>query len=333
MKLWNNPEIKHFLLLYGAFSCLFLTAGFLIHPYAGGLLGIACIFFLMLFLLYTGKRYRVLSEMSLSIDKLLHGEPIRISACREGELSILEAELQKMTTRLQEQADALQQDKLCLSSAMADISHQLRTPLTSINLTLSMLRSSDLPAGRRQELLRDLSKSLQKIDWLIEALLKLSKLDAGTVQFAQVPVSVAALIDKACENLLVPMELRGQELTVLVQKEAFVGDLSWTGEALTNLVKNCHEHTPEGGCIRIEALETPLFTQITVRDNGPGFVPEEIPRLFERFYKGSGSSPESVGIGLALARQIITSQNGTLTAANAPEGGALFTIRFYKSVV
>ena len=115
MKLWNNPEIKHFLLLYGAFSCLFLTAGFLIHPYAGGLLGIACIFFLMLFLLYTGKRYRALSEMSLSIDKLLHGEPIRISACREGELSILEAELQKMTTRLQEQADALQQDKLCLS--------------------------------------------------------------------------------------------------------------------------------------------------------------------------------------------------------------------------
>lgn len=333
MKLWNNPEIKHFLILYGTFAFLFTLAGFLIHPYAGGLLGIACIFFLVLFLLYTGKRYHALSEISLSIDKLLHEDSIQISACREGELSILEAELQKMTIRLQEQADALRQDKLQLSSSMADISHQLRTPLTSMNLTLSLLRSSDLSVGRRLELLRDLSKSLQKIDWLIEALLKLSKLDAGTVQFARSPVAVATLIDKACEDLLIPIELRGQELTVCVQEESFIGDLSWTGEALANLVKNCHEHTPKGGCIRIEALETPLFTQITVRDNGPGFVPEEIPHLFERFYKGSGSSPESVGIGLALARQIVTSQNGTLTAANAPQGGALFTIRFYKSVV
>lgn len=333
MKLWNNPEIKHFLILYGTIACLFTLAGFLIHPYAGGLLGIACIIFLGIFLLFTGRRYRALSRMSLSIDRLLHGEILQISDCREGELSVLGAELQKMTARLQEQADALQRDKLQLSVAMADISHQLRTPLTSMNLTLSMLRGSDLTAHRRLELMWELSKSLQKIDWLVEALLKLSKLDAGTVQFARSPVAVSALIEKASETLLVPIELREQELTVRVGEESFLGDLSWTSEALANLIKNCHEHTPEGGKLTIEALETPLFTQITVRDNGPGFVPEEIPHLFERFYKGSGSSPESVGIGLALSRMIITAQNGTLTAANAPEGGALFTIRFYKSVL
>lgn len=333
MKLWNNPEIKHFLILYGIGACLLLSAGFLIHPLAGVLLIIACLFFLGLFLHFTRKRYRALARMSCSIDRLLHGESMQIADYKEGELSILSAELQKMTVRLQEQAETLRQDKLQLATAMADISHQLRTPLTSLTLILSLLRNNDLPISRRQELVQELSKRVQKINWLAEALLKLSELDAGTVQFASSQVSVAQLIDKAAEHLIIPIELKEQQLTICVQEETFLGDLLWTSEALANLIKNCHEHTPVGGEIQVKALETPLFTQITVRDNGSGFDPAEIPHLFERFFKGKDSSPESVGIGLALSRTIVTAQNGTLTASNDPKGGALFTLRFYKNVI
>ena len=232
-----------------------------------------------------------------------------------------------------EQADLLQKDKVRMSDAIVDISHQLRTPLTSMNLTVSMLSCEEVAKEKRLQLTHDLKKSLARIDWLIEALLKISKIDAGTAQFVSEPVLVKELIRKAAEPILVPMELKGQTMHVSAEGERYTGDIYWSVEALGNILKNCMEHTPVGGNIYIEARETAIFTEIAVRDDGEGFSEGDIPHLFERFYKGKNASADSVGIGLALARMIVVMQNGTVTAGNSRDGGAEFIIRFYKGVV
>ena len=154
----------------------------------------------------------------------------------------------------------------------------------------------------------------------------------GTVQFKKENVSMATLINKSCAPLLVPIELRGQELAIKAEGD-FIGDLSWTCEAIGNIVKNCMEHTPEGGKIEIEASENALYTEIVIKDNGTGIAKEDMPHIFERFYKGKDSDDKSFGVGLALARMIIASQKGTVKAENRKPTGAMFSIRFYKGTV
>ena len=263
---------------------------------------------------------------------MLHSQiPVQFEKYREGELSILENELSKMTLKLSEQAAALADDKKFLADSMADISHQIRSPLTSSNLILSLLMEPDLPSVKRKKLLQELAQLLSRIDWLVESLLKMSKMDAGTVCFQQAPVNVRALIRQAAEPLMIPMELREQ--TFSIQEESgveFTGDQAWSQEAILNILKNCMEHTPPGGCIQVFFSQNAIYTEIVIEDNGPGFDREDLPHLFERFYKGKNASSQSVGIGLALARMVVSRQNGTLKAENRPEGGARFTIKFYS---
>ncbi|MBR0085361.1 MAG: HAMP domain-containing histidine kinase, partial [Lachnospiraceae bacterium] len=301
---------------------------------AGIIMAAAGVWFIIMFLMHTKKRYASINELTTLIDRVLHGNAhLDIGGSKEGELAVLESEVQKMTLRLREQADRLSAEKVKMSNALADIAHQIRTPLTSMNLTVSMLSDEDLSYESRVNCTRSLKRSLAKTDWLIEALLKMSKIDAGTAVFKKERVSVKELIRKAAEPLLIAMELKGQEFIVNAADETFEGDESWSIEAVGNLIKNASEHTPAGGRIEVTAGENNLSTDITVKDNGEGFAEKDIPRLFERFYKGKNASPESIGIGLALARSIVMEQNGTITAKNAPEGGAMFVIKFYKSVL
>ena len=277
------------------------------------------------------RRNRRLRRLSEDLDRLLHdGTPLPISQYREGELSILATQLQKVTLRLLESAERSHSDKKELSDALANISHQLRTPLTAMNLTATMLSAEELSRSRRQELTAELRNLLHQTHWLVETLLKLSRLDAGTVTMAQEEISVQQLLRHALAPLAVPMDLRDQRTELRCAEQRFVGDLRWTAEALGNVLKNCMEHSPTGGTITVSAAETALYTAITVEDEGQGFAPEELPHLFERFYKGAHST--GYGIGLALARTIITAQNGTICAMNTAKG-AKFEIRFYKTVV
>ncbi len=279
------------------------------------------------------QRNRKLRKLSEDLDRLLHdGTPLPISEYREGELSILANQLQKVALRLLESAEQSQKDKAQLADSLANISHQLRTPLTAMNLTAVMLSAPDLPEARRRELTSELKALLTRTDDLVEALLKLSKLDAGTVTMARDVVSVRDVIARAAQPLAVPMDLRDQRLVISCDQEAFTGDAVWTAEALGNLLKNCMEHTPDRGRIFVTAEETALYTAITVEDTGPGFRAEDLPHLFERFYKGADASEASCGIGLALARTIVTAQNGTIQASNG-EHGAKFQVRFYKTVI
>lgn len=319
MKLMRNREVQRLLLLCLLGTALIAAAGFCagivpgVLALAGGLVlsgGVMGV---------TLRRYRAIAQLNQDIDRVLHGEEsLPIVSNDEGELAILRSEVGKMTIRLREAADSQRRERLHLADAMADISHQLRTPLTALNLTVTLLAAEDITPERRRELMRELRRLLSRMDWLVESLLKMSKLDAGTIPFQRMPLAV-------------PMEVRGEHLETDVGGEMLLCDPGWTVEPLGNVLKNCMEHAQS--VVRVGARETALYTEITVRDDGPGMDPDDIPHLFERFYRGKNANQESFGIGLALSRAILAAQNGTIRAENAREGGALFTLRVYKGVV
>ena len=358
MDFFRNPEVRRSLVLhlivtvcatggaalFGYLFCSFpesLSSSALYDHISGmspalvcALLVLAvCLVFTCIHLCFTWLRYRKLRALSQEMDQILHGSDVlRFSDYQEGELSILKIEIDKMLLRMREQSDALKEDKSYLAASMADISHQIRTPLTSIRLVLSLLSEPELTQARRLELVQQLGMLISRIDWLIEALLKVSRLDAGTVVFKTQHVPVAQVIRAALEPLEIPMELRGQTFafTAETKRESILADLSWTVEAVSNILKNCMEHTPSGGTIRVAAAQNAIFTELIIEDDGPGFDKADLPHLFERFYKGKGSGEQSVGIGLALARMILTRQNATIKAENRTDGGARFVIHFYQ---
>lgn len=333
IKLLKNKEVRKTLILQIIVALASVIISNFIDERAGVVALIFSTLFISIYYISTYKRYKRIASLASDINKVLHGDnSISLENYSEGELAILHSEIYKMTVRLREQQNNLINDKKYLADSIADISHQIRTPLTSINLLVQLLSAPNLTDERRQELTHELYGMLSRIDWLITTLLKISKLDAGTVTFKKEKVSLQTLINKSCSTLLVPIELRGQELVINTNGD-FVGDLSWTCEAIGNIVKNCMEHTHEGGRIEIEACENALYTEIIIKDNGTGIAKEDMPHIFERFYKGKDSDDKSFGVGLALSRMIITSQKGTVKAENRNPHGAKFTIRFYKGIV
>lgn len=333
-KLLRNPEVRKTLLTQILISCMGILLSFILDIGAGVISIFLCVGFILIHLHSTYKRYDRIKLLASEIDEILHGDGLSISfdEYEEGELGILQSEIHKMTTRLQEQKLRLQQDKIYLADSLADISHQIRTPLTSINLLVSMLAEPDISEERRMKLNHELLGMLSRIDWLITTLLKISKLDAGTVQMKKEEISLSELLRKSTMPLLVPIELKNQILKIEAEGQ-FIGDIAWTSEAIGNVVKNCMEHTMENGMIQITASENALYAEIIVEDNGPGIAKEDLGHIFERFYKGKHNDKQSFGIGLAFARMVVSKQNGVIKAENRAEGGARFIIRFYKGTV
>lgn len=333
MNFLRNPEIKRGIITYLSVSLLLCVCGLFI--------GKSCFLFALcccgvLFAVYfisTKKRYSQISSLTDEIAKVLHGENvISIEEFDEGELSILANEVKKMFTKLREQNEILKKEKIVLSDSLADISHQLRTPLTSINIILSLLSELEISDERRLALVSELMSLISTTDKLVTMLLKIAKIDASAINFQKSKVSVSKCVRNAASVLEIAFELKNQNLILDINDEAFIGDFDWVSEAISNILKNCMEHTPENGTISVIAEETPIFTSITISDNGGGIDESDLPHLFERFYKGSKSSTNNFGIGLNLAYLIVNGQNGTLRAYNK-NGGANFEIKFYKTVV
>lgn len=294
-----------------------------------------CLCFGVYFLCISRKRYQEIRRLSGEIDRVLHGEEqLELRHFREGDLEILRDEVYKMMIRLREQTEILSRDKTELSNALADISHQIRTPLTSLHLMIERLRGLPEQPLEGKKLLRDMEKMLERVEWLMNSLLKMSKLEAGSIHLEEKEVELYALVKKALEPLEIPMELREQKVILTGEQRAkFQGDASWTMEAVQNVLKNCMEHTPVGGEIQIHIQETPLFLELSVTDSGNGIAEEDLPHLFERFYRGKNSDKESFGIGLALSRAILSKEGGVIQVKNAPPLGACFLIRFYKGTI
>lgn len=334
MKFFRNKEAVRTLLLLIIISAAATAVAFVWDDRFGFFTAAFAALLLLIHAVSTYGRYKRLYDLAADIDSILHGDDVKLSlnGYYEGELGVLQSEIYKMTVRLREQKQRLLDDKVYLADSIADISHQIRTPLTSISLLVQFLSEPNISEERRMKLTQELLGLLSRIDRLITALLKISKLDAGTVTFNYETIALDELVKKSVSTLLVPIELREQTLAVDAQGN-FNGDVSWTCEAIGNIVKNCMEHTPDGGEIKIKARENVLYTEIMISDNGCGIAKEDLPHIFERFYKGKNSDDKSFGIGLALARTIIINENGTIKAENNASKGALFTIRFYKGTV
>ena len=283
-------------------------------------------------------RYREIARLSASLDEVLHGKRIiTFDACREGDVAVLSNEIQKLTARLVRTSELLAQEKTTLAAALEDISHQIRTPLTSISLMVPLMAHAE-NALERKRLLRDLEQLVDRTSWLVTALLQLAKLDAGALELERKEVQAGSLFHRAAEPLLLSYDLKDVSLVFETRGPAtYIGDERWGAEALSNVLKNCLEHTPRGGCVKVVAHQTTLSTSIIVSDTGNGFAEEDLPHVFERFYRGASSSnepkPEGFGIGLAFARALTEAQGGSLTASNGESGGAHFVFTFPKFVV
>ncbi len=282
---------------------------------------------------YKMRKYkRSLKQLSSEIDRILHGEEeLSLGSYEEGEIAILRDEIYKMTVRLREQSEKLTKDKGILADSLADISHQIRTPLTTLNLmTARMMQEGENPQ-QRKKILREMNRMQERIDWLITALLKLSKLDAGAVQMERRMIDLSDFLRRALEPFEIQMELRGQTCSIEGAKGLTIyADETWTLEAVQNILKNSLEYTPPEGTLLITCCTNPLYTEIAIYDEGPGISTEDLPHLFERFYRGKNASAASFGIGLSLAQMIMNRQNGIICAENRKEGGSCFRVRFYN---
>ena len=335
MQFFRNQEVRQFCVLLTLATLILSALGCLYALAAGLLILLACLLLSAVSLLFTAWRYRQIQKLAGYLKRITDGEyTLDIRDNEEGELSILKSELYKVTARLSEYNERLRQEKIRLSDSLADISHQLKTPLTSMMVMADLLQDSGLPEKKRKEFTGRIHTQLERIQWLVSSLLKLSKLDAGVAEMRPETISVSALLERASSPLLIPIELKELALKMEGPKEAFlIADARWTEEALVNILKNCVEHTPAGGLLHIKWTDNPLYTEIRIADNGEGIAPEDVPHIFTRFYKGKNAAPESVGIGLAMAKSILLRQNGDITVESRPGKGTVFQLRFYKTVI
>ncbi len=298
---------------------------------AGLLLAVCSLSLMLVSVLFTRWRYRQMNTLSDYLGRISNGEyTLDVRDNAEGELSILKNEIYKVTVMLKRQNDLLKRDKEMMQNALSDISHQLKTPLTSMFVMTDLLLSAELPEDKRFEFTDRIRVQLERLQWLVTSLLKLSRLDAKTVAFKPERLEAKQLFQMAFEPLLIPLELKNQTLNVEGTETLLRCDANWTAEALLNILKNCVEHTPAFGTIAIACTQNPLFVQIMIRDNGPGIDKTDLPHIFERFYRGKNAAFDSIGIGLAMASSIVQEQGGSIEAGNAPEGGSCFVMRFPK---
>lgn len=286
-------------------------------------------------IVFAEKRYKEIRLLSQQLDEILHeGGSMELRHFREGDVEILRDELQKMLLRLEEQTELLEKEKMSLADSLADISHQIRTPLTTLNLLVERLKKNTGDISSRQSLLREAEQMLDRIQWLVTSLLRLSKLDAGAIVLKPQTILLSSFFREVMKPFDVAMDVRGQSLEIRGDGSTEVqGDYNWTMEAIGNVIKNSLEYTPEGGLLLIEWTENPLFTEIKITDSGKGIPKEDIPHLFERFYRGKNAGNHSFGIGLSLSRAILSQENAVIYGQNVSPLGAQFVIRFYKTVV
>lgn len=328
----RNREILILLFIMGTISLTALIAAAYISPVAAALVFVLSVLLMGSSLLFTRWRYRELDKLSVYLQEISNGnDSLDVRDNQEGELSILKNNIYKVTLMLSEHRSLLQRDKTQLTDAISDISHQLKTPLTSMTVMADLLSDPNLPPAKRTEFTRNIRIQLERIDWLVSSLLKLSKIDAKTIQFKSDRISVKSLIHKALEPVMIPMDIKGQTVSIAGDDNvSFVGDFNWTAEAVINILKNGVEHTPEGGAIVITFSENVLFTEIMIANNGSGIPREDLPYIFKRFYKGKNAAEGSIGIGLAMAYSIVASQNGVIDVTSDSERGTQFRIKFYK---
>lgn len=287
----------------------------------------------IIFTTVTKKRIEKIEMLNDYLSLVCSGKyDLDISDNTEGELSILKNNIYKVISLIKTQNEMLKKDKVSLADSLADISHQLKTPLTSMMVMTDLLKTEQ-DSSKRGEFVDVMETQLDKMKWLISTLLKLSKLDAGTADFKKEDFSLSSAFDEVLNPFLITLELKEISLFKDIPDIFVRGDKSWSVQAIQNIVKNCIEHTDKNGSLSISAQDTNIYTQVIIKDNGCGIAKEDLPHIFERFYHGKNSSKDSVGIGLAFAKAVLEKENATVTVKSEEGIGSVFEIRFYKSIV
>lgn len=267
-------------------------------------------------------RIRALAEY---LEQVNTGKAVILSTAGEDDFSKLEDEIYKTVTFLYQTKDSAVQAKNDFAENLSNIAHQIKTPITAISLSVQMMKQD---SGSKH--LGQVEKQLSRLTHLEEALLVLSRIDAGTLHLQKEEVDVFTLLELAADNLQELFVSSDTSIDIPELGEMpVIADLDWTMEAIMNLMKNCMEHSP-GGTIHCSYAQNPLYTEILIWDDGDGFAKEDIPHLFERFYRGQNAGEGGIGIGLSLTKEIVERQNGTIRAQNKSGGGAFFEIRFYS---
>ena len=296
-------------------------------------IGVSVILLLIIVNIYYHSRNKKIQEIIKYIEAINNKNyDLKIAENAEDDLSNFRNELYKIAIMLKEQASQSINDKKALQTSLEDISHQLKTPLTSISIMLDNIRENpNMDEHTRQEFIYEISRQINWINWLVISLLKLSKLDSNTAVFVQKEIKVEDLINNVVKNLAIPIDIKQQNVIVNGSSDVmFVGDYNWQLQALTNIVKNCIEHTVENKNIYINWEENNFYTKIAIKDEGVGIDKKDVKHIFERFYKGKNSSENSVGIGLALAKSIIEKDNGYIICASELGRGTTFEIKYMK---
>lgn len=295
-------------------------------------LSITIILLLIIFLLYNKKKEKQICNITKYIEQInKKNYELQIDSISEDELSILKNEIYKTTIMLKEAAENSNLDKINLKKSLEDISHQLKTPLTSILIMLDdLIDDPDMDAIVRNDFLRDIKREVVNINFLVQVLLKLSKFDSNTVHFVKENTSVRNILDSAIKNVSTLCDLKNVDINITSNEEAEIYcDSRWQIEAITNILKNCIEHSKDNQKILINYSQNNVYTMVEIRDFGEGILEKDLPHIFERFYKGENSSLDSIGIGLALTKTIIEEDNGTISV-NSSQEGTTFTIKYFK---
>lgn len=288
---------------------------------------------ILIFYLYDKNKSKKIKEITKMISKINNRQfDIDINDFNEGELSILKNEISKTTIMLRQVADNSVKDKLNLKDSLGDISHQLKTPLTSITIMIdNILDSPDMDEKTRKKFLINIKREILNINFLVMSLLKLSKFDANVVKFNKESVYLKDIIIESIKNVSMIKELKN--ITIKVSGDdniKLLCDFKWQVESITNILKNSIEHTSEYGTVEVNYSENKLYTRILIKDNGKGIDSDDLPHIFDRFYKGKNGSDDSFGIGLSLSKTIIEKEGGSITVKSTPNIGTIFTIKYLK---
>lgn len=272
--------------------------------------------------------YQKIKKIDQYMNNILNDDySLNIKEYCEGDISNLKNDVYKMTVKLKEQSELLTKDKKYLEETLEDISHQIKTPLTSMYMINDILTSEKNERIRKEFLIKN-KNQIERIEWLVISLLKLSKLDSGTVKLKKEKIKVKDLVNKAIEPIKVSLDLKSIDLDLNLSNDTVLVDINWTKEALLNIIKNACEHTKDK--ITITSKNNPLYLEIRITDNGKGIAKKDLKHIFERFYKGSDNK-DSIGIGLNMSKKIINLQQGIIEVETKENIGSTFIIKLYKN--
>lgn len=284
------------------------------------------------FVINKSKRTKKINKIIELISKInKRNFDIDIEDYTEDELSILKQEVYKTSLMLRSEADNSLKDKLNLKDSLSDISHQLKTPLTSITIMIdNILDNEEMDTKTKRKFLISIKREIININFLVQNLLKLSKFDANVIKFDKEEVLIKDIIDEAIKKVSALSELKGVSIKVSGDKGSTIKcDFMWEVEALSNIIKNSIEHIEREGFVEVNYTKNKVYSRILIRDNGVGINSEDLPYIFDRFYKGKNTSKDSVGIGLALSKSIIEKDNGSISVKSTPKIGTIFTIKYF----